>query len=101
MMPMWSRTESKLFYRTEDQQIMVVNYRATGGSFETDKARPWSARQLANVGTAPNFDLAADGNRFAVLMPAQGTEPRERQSHIMLMGNFFDEVRQRVSGQLK
>jgi hypothetical protein len=47
---------------------------------------------------AVNFDLAPDGRRFIVLMPAETTDARERQSHMTLVANFFDQV-QRVEGR--
>jgi hypothetical protein len=43
-----------------------------------------------------NFDLAPDGERFIVLIPAESPEPRETQSHVTLVVNFFDEIRRRV-----
>jgi hypothetical protein len=57
----------------------------------------WFGQQLANTGITMNFDLAPDGKRFAVLLPAESPEPRESQSHLMLVVNFFDEVRRRIS----
>jgi hypothetical protein len=50
---------------------------------------------------AYNLDLAPDGKRFVVLMPAESPEPREAQSHVTLAVNFFDEVRRRVEAQGK
>ena len=99
-MPVWSRHAHELFYR-EDQRIMSVNYTIKGASFVPDKPRLWSEAQLADVGLAPNFDIAPDGKRFVVLVPAQSPESREAQSRVMLMTNFFDEVRRRVAGQVK
>jgi hypothetical protein len=58
----------------------------------------WFGKQLANVGLTINYDLAADGKRFAVLVPARGQETQENQKHVMLAVNFFDEVRRRVGG---
>ena len=101
VMPAWSRNGHELFYRTEDQRIMVVNYSVKGESFVPDKPRVWFGKQLANLGLAVNLDLAADGKRFVVLMPAEGPEPRERQSHVTVVVNFLDEVRRRVAGQGK
>jgi serine/threonine-protein kinase len=98
MVPVWSRNGHELFYRTEDQRIMVVNYTTKDDSFVPGKPRLWAGRQLANVGLIGNFDLAPDGKRFIVLMPAEGTEPRETQNHVMLALNFFDEVRRRLAG---
>ena len=87
----------ELFYRTEDQRIMVTTYTVKGDSFIADTPRVWSEKQLANTGITSNFDLAPDGKRFAVVMPADNPEPRETRSHVTLVVNFFDEVRRRVT----
>ena len=79
---------------------MVVNYTVAKGTFRPGKPRVWFGRQLANIGLGRNFDLAPDGKRFLVVMPAQSPDPRGSQSHVMLVTNFFDEVR-RLTGQGK
>jgi serine/threonine-protein kinase len=93
MMPAWSRNGRELFYRTEDSRIMVAKYTVSGDTFEADKPRVWSDKQLANTGMTPNFDLAPDGKRFAVLMRPGGVEPADLQSHVTLVMNFFEELR--------
>jgi serine/threonine-protein kinase len=101
MIPVWSRNRNELFYRTEDQRIMVVNYTVKGDLFVPEKPRVWSGKQLANIGTGKNLDPAPEGERLVVLMPAESIEPHETQSHVTLVTNFFDEVRRRVAGQGK
>jgi hypothetical protein len=59
-----------------------------------DKPKVWSDTRLFNIGLTSNFDLAPDGERFAVLMSAEGPELRRTQH--MLVLNFFEEVRRRV-----
>jgi len=97
-MPVWSPNGQELFYRTEDQRIMVATYVVKGGSFVAAKPRVWAPTPLANLGLTPNFDLAPDGKRFAVVMPAESPDPREVQSHATLALNFLDEVRRRTTG---
>jgi serine/threonine-protein kinase len=101
VIPVWSRNGHELFYRTVDNRIMVTNYTVKGETFVADKPRVWSGKQLANVGLGGNFDLAPDGKRFVVLMPAESPEPREAQNHVTLVVNFFDEIRRRVAAQGK
>jgi Tol biopolymer transport system component len=96
VLPSWSRNGHELFYRTEDQRIMVANYTVKGTSFEAEKPRAWFGKPLASVGLAANFDIAPDGKRLLVLMPPESTGQRENQSHVMLALNFFDEVQRRV-----
>jgi serine/threonine-protein kinase len=101
IMPFWSLKKNELFYRTEDQRIMVANYTVKGDSFIPQRPRLWYSKRIANVGNAGNLDVAPDGKRFVVLMPAEATEDRESQNHVTLVMNFFDEVRRRVTGQAK
>jgi serine/threonine-protein kinase len=101
MLPVWSPNGHELFYRAEDQRIMVANYAVRGDSFLPERPRVWYAKRLANVGGNRSLDLAPDGKRFVVLMPAEIAEARETQNHITLVMNFFDEVRRRVAGQGK
>ena len=91
---MWSRSGNELFYRTEDNQLMVSAYTIVGESFMAGKPRLWSDTRLFNMGLTQNFDLAPDGKRFAVLMSAEGKELRGTPH--MLVLNFFEEVRRRV-----
>jgi serine/threonine-protein kinase len=99
--PRWSRNGPELFYRTEDQRIMVVKYAVKGDSFAPAKPRVWGGKRLANTGMAPNFDLAADGKRIVAVMPAESTGVQVGRNHITVALNFFDEVRRRVAGQVK
>jgi Tol biopolymer transport system component len=101
IMPVWSRNGHELFNRAVDNQIMMANYTVKGDSFVADKPRVWSGKQLANLGLSGNFDLAPDGKRLVVLMPADSPQPRETQNHVKIAVNFFDEVRRRVAGQGK
>jgi hypothetical protein len=97
--PLWSRTGHQLFFRTEDQRIMVANYSVKGETFVAEKPRVWGEKQLANVGLGANFDLAPDGKRFVALMPAEGAGPRESQNHVTLVVNFLDEIRRRLAAK--
>jgi serine/threonine-protein kinase len=101
VMPIWSRTGRQLFYRTEDQRIMVADYTVKAGVFVPEKPRLWSGIKLADYGFALNLDLHPDGKRFIALLPAEAAKPQERQSHVTVVVNFLDEVRQRVAGQGK
>jgi eukaryotic-like serine/threonine-protein kinase len=95
--PVWSLNGHDLFYRNDEQRIMVATYTVKGDSFlVVGKPRVWSERQLANTGMNPSFDLAPDG-RVAALMPAENPGPPDTQGHVTLVMNFFDELRRRVA----
>jgi serine/threonine-protein kinase len=93
--PLWSRNGRELFFRTEDNQIMVASYTVKGDSFVADKPRAWSEKRLANIGIASNYDLAPDGKRIAALMPVETQEMQKTQNHVIFLENFFDELRRK------
>jgi hypothetical protein len=78
---------------------MVAAYAVKGDSFEADKPRMWTEKQLG--GTLVNFDLAPDGKRIAALMPVDTAEGQKAQNHVIFLENFFDEVRRRTATQAK
>src|SRR5262245_62017064 len=92
-MPVWSRSGHELFYRTEDQRIMVASYTVTGNSFIPDKPHAWPGRQLSNLGLTPNMDLSPNAKRFAVVMPLENLAPAQQtRHHVTLVLNFLDEI---------
>ena len=49
-MPVWNPVSHELYYRTEDERIMVAAYSIKQDSFTAEKAREWSSRRLVNLG---------------------------------------------------
>ncbi|MCL4522996.1 MAG: protein kinase [Acidobacteria bacterium] len=97
ILPRWLRSGKELFYlRPEDNRIMVVNYREVDGSFQADKPVLWSPGQFADLGGRPNYDVAPDGKRFAVLRFPEGKENAEKNDKFVLILNVFEELRRRV-----
>ena len=95
--PVFSRNGRELFFRTEDNRIMVAAYTGKGDSFAADKPRVWSEkgwRTRAWIGF--NHDLGQDGKRIAALMPAEAPEAQKAQNHVIFLENFFDELRRKV-----
>jgi Tol biopolymer transport system component len=98
VMPKWAKNGKELFFRTVDEsRIMVATYRATGESFQADKPSLWSEGRFLTRGTSVNFDLAPDGNRFAVLrLPESEQVDANRIDKFVLVMNAFEELRRRV-----
>jgi serine/threonine-protein kinase len=95
--PDWSRKEHKLYFLTPDWRIMVLDYVASGGSFVPGKPQMWSPRTLIYMGGLYPYDLAPDGKRFAVLIDATGAvEEQKRTESVIVLLNFFDELRRKV-----
>ena len=95
MFAVWSRNGRELFYRTIDNQIMVVNYRVVGDSFVPDKPRLWSEKRLADTAVFQNLDIHPDGKRFIGLFPLEAAG-QKASSQVTFLLNFFDEVRRRA-----
>jgi serine/threonine-protein kinase len=97
--PVWSHNGRELFFRASDNRIMVATYTAKGDAFAADKPRVWSEKRLADFGSngVLTYDVAADGKRVAALMPAEGPEEQQAQTHVIFLQNFFDEVRRRTA----
>jgi serine/threonine-protein kinase len=95
--PEWSRGGRELFFRTDDNHIMVAAFTVKGDSFVADKARVWSEKRIANSGPAgTNYDVAPDGKRIAALMPADAPGAQSAPNQVIFLENFFDELRRRV-----
>jgi len=98
--PVWSHNGRELFFRSADNRIMVAAYTVKGDSFEVaDQPRAWSEKRLSNTGanfSTANFDFAPDGKRVAAIMPVETPEVQRAQSHVVLLINFFDELRRRA-----
>jgi serine/threonine-protein kinase len=95
--PIWSRNQHQLFSLTPDWRIMVLDYAVQNGSFVPGRPRLWSPKGLEFLGGNYPYDLAPDGKRFAVVLDTAPTEREQRPTEsIVVMLNFFDELRRRV-----
>jgi serine/threonine-protein kinase len=90
--PEWSKTSRELFFRSADNQIVVVPYSATGESFVAARPRVWSEQRLAALDLSGMFDLAPDGRRIAALMPA-GAQNGGSLHSVVFLQNVFDALR--------
>jgi serine/threonine-protein kinase len=98
--PVWARNRGELFFRAEDDRIMVASYAVKGDTFIRDEPRVWSNRRLADFGIVGTrtFDLAPDGSRVVALLPAESDQNAKARNPTFLL-NFFDEVRRRTAKQ--
>jgi serine/threonine-protein kinase len=91
--PVWSHTGRELFWEGPDRRVQVAAYAVTGDSFEAEKPRFWSGKQMTNIGFFPTFDVAPDGKRVLALLPADSAQP-ETILHVLL--NVDSELRRRA-----
>jgi serine/threonine-protein kinase len=95
-LPVWSRNHRELFFENPDNRIMVTDYEVKTQSFSSGKARLWSDQQLHDVGGGLNYDLAPDGESFAIFPELKAPAEEKGDVHVNFVLNFFDELRRRV-----
>ena len=94
--PVWSPNGHDLLYQSGDQ-IMAVAYATKGDRLAAEKPRIWLTKLggfRAGFGTA--WDLAPDGKRVAVVTPAETPAAQEQDHEVVMLLNFFDELRRRA-----
>jgi hypothetical protein len=95
-MAIWSRAAHELFFRNDDQRIMVAEYTAREGSFQVGKPRVWSETRVMNLSNLQTHDLAPDGKRLAII-PAAIPGEKDTFNNLTVLLNFPDELRRRVA----
>ena len=90
--PVWSKAKQELFYGTVGGEIMVASYRIESGAFQRDPPHPWSKSKFVLRGPQRSFDVHPDGNRL-VLAVASETQESVKRDKLILVFNFFDELR--------
>lgn len=90
----WSRNGHDLFYQSGDQ-ILAVAYTVKGDVFLAEKPRVHIAKLGARAGHV-TWDLAPDGKRVLVLTPLESEEGPRQDHQIVMLLNFFDELRRKV-----
>jgi Tol biopolymer transport system component/predicted Ser/Thr protein kinase len=91
--PMWNRNGRELFYRSGDK-MMAVDI-ATQPGFAAGKPRMlFEGQYRLTPGTAPNYDVSPDAQRFLMLKPSESAETTPTQINVVL--NWFEELKQKV-----
>jgi len=90
--PTWNSNGRELFYRRGDK-MMAVDITTQRG-FTAGKPRVlFEGRYEPSPGTAPNYDVSPDGQRFLMLKPS---EPAQAATQINVVLNWFEELKRRV-----
>ncbi len=91
--PVWNRSRRELFYRNGGK-MMAVDI-ATQPNFAAGKPRMlFEGKYQPSPGTAPNYDVSPDGQRFLMLKPVEQAQSAPTQINVVL--NWFEELKRRV-----
>jgi eukaryotic-like serine/threonine-protein kinase len=92
--PTWSQRRNELFYLSPDSHLMVVSYTVVGDTFRANPPQKWSRQPINERGGPRPFDLHPDGDRVVV---SGDLADRMNVDQVVLVSNFVEEVRRRVS----
>jgi serine/threonine-protein kinase len=93
-LPTWSRRRNEMFYLSPDSHLMVVSYTVDGNTFRANPPQRWSELPITGRWGPRPFDLHPDGDRIVVSGNLPGAPNVDK---IVLVPNFFDEIRRRLS----
>lgn len=97
-MPRWSKAGKELFYRAQDERIMIVAYTTKGDTFQPGLPELWSPRATRRNGVYPNYDVAPDGKRIITFPPSGEDIEGKTSARFTVLLNFFDELERRTAG---
>ena len=97
--PMWSPDGTELFFQGPNREMMAVDVGGTGSFqagtprvlFETEPEWVWGDI-LGNI-----YDVTPDGERFVLAMQVDRNQGGEERPDVILVNNFLQEIRARVS----
>jgi hypothetical protein len=72
---------------------MVVSYTAEGNTFRASHPQKWCEERITERPGPRSFDLHPDGDRLVV----SGDLPKADVDKVVLVFNFFDDLRRRLS----
>jgi serine/threonine-protein kinase len=94
--PIWPARGRELFYQGLDNYIMAAGYTINGDSLSFEKPRRRFAHPMFTPGTGRIFDVAPDGQHFAVLASSDTPPEPSASVHVTFLLNFLDELKRRI-----
>jgi serine/threonine-protein kinase len=92
--PTWSQKRHELLYLSTDSRVMVVPYTVEGNTFRASPPQKWSEQPINERPGPRPFDLHPDGERLVV---SGDVAARPNVNTVVLVMNFFDELRRRLA----
>jgi serine/threonine protein kinase/Tol biopolymer transport system component len=87
----WSATRPEIVFAGPGGRVMAATYTVKGDAFAAERPRPWTENTIASP-----WSLHPDGSR--IVAAARGVETSVKQDKVVVVLNFFDEVRRRARG---
>ncbi|MBV9766113.1 MAG: hypothetical protein JOZ48_14805 [Acidobacteriaceae bacterium] len=81
---------------TDNNHVLVVNYRIQGDELIPETVQPWSPVPILYLDLFRNFDVAPDGKHIVAAPHPDPRDEREANSRITVLLNFFDDVKRKI-----
>ena len=93
----WSPDGRHLFFQSLTEELMVAGYSVSGSSINFEPPRQWTKVKLfSRSGFDRQYSIAPDGKHVAIIADDEGG--RQADAHVVVLLNFFDEIRRRIAG---
>jgi len=93
--PVWSTSGDRLFYRDPDLWMMAVDVSTTPSFRVTNQKRLFPSGMFTSGWTHRQYQVAGDGRFLMLAQPGVGGSS---EGDLILVENWFTEVRERIGG---
>jgi eukaryotic-like serine/threonine-protein kinase len=96
-MPVWAPNSQELFYLDDEGLLTAVPTRTSPSGFSAGRpVRLLETRYASPQGLIRGYDIAPDGSRF-LMQKESGGNPKVTPARIVVVVNWFDELRRSLS----
>ena len=98
--PAWARSGRELFYLDASNTLTTVPVQTSGSTFSAGKPAKVFDTKYAEPNPARHYDVSPDGQRFLMLKAARAGDPNATPASMVVVLNWFEELKQRVPAKL-
>jgi len=92
----WARSGRELFYLDESQALTAVSVRTSESTFSMQTPSKVFDTKYPEPNPARHYDVSPDGRRFLMIKDAPSSEQKGAQANIIVVLNWFEELKQHV-----
>jgi serine/threonine-protein kinase len=94
--PAWSRSGRELFYIDGSNTLTTVPVHMSGSTFSAGKAAKVFDAKYAEPNPGRHYDESLDGQRFLMIKSISEGDPNATPASMVVVLNWFEELKQRV-----
>ena len=94
--PVWARSGRELFYIDESNALTGVAVRTSGPTFSAGSPAKIFDTTYAEPNPTRHYDVSPDGQRFLMIKDSAAGDPNATPASMVVVLNWFEELKQRV-----